>query len=365
MGNTNTTLRDSYSNTQELIEINKLSQQYLSILFNDDPHATQDYDESRSDFMLRSRPSMWLYDKLTYEQKKILVSEFYNISKELKNKLLNTNGKLKYLQQYEIAYTDCGGVSKYSSISLNFRPPNTSHKFNEDDKYRYSATTATAVGGGRGIDVETQQLLRKVSALEAEVLELKKISSVRCTETQPDTTARMAPYITSVDLNDKEEVIEQKNVDIIKRFAYKLVDWDNNLCGGMGPNIPFPYGCKSSFYYKDMIENAIKGISFDKISLLTTINELYKDIIEIETNCYISKNMNESEALLRLNEVFIKYSENNHIVNITSRFIPNILGVRGESSRCGHTQWFGVDNYISLIKTRICIFQEFYSNIHI
>ena len=73
MGNTNTTLRESYSNTQELIEINKLSQKYLSILFKDDPHATRDFDESRSDFMLRSRPSIYLYDKLTFEQKKISV----------------------------------------------------------------------------------------------------------------------------------------------------------------------------------------------------------------------------------------------------------------------------------------------------
>ena len=38
--------------------------------------------------------SLYLFDKLTFEQKKILVSEFYNISQELKYKILNTNDKL-------------------------------------------------------------------------------------------------------------------------------------------------------------------------------------------------------------------------------------------------------------------------------
>ena len=355
MGNTNTTLRESYSNTQELIEINKLSQKYLSILFKDDPHATRDFDESRSDFMLRSRPSIYLYDKLTFEQKKILVSEFYNINKELKNKLLNTNDKLKYLQQYEIAYTDCGGVSQYQTIHLNYRPPNTSHKFNDDKKYGYAA--------GGGVDTETRELLRKISALEAEVSKLKRISHTQ----GAGATTRVVPNLTSDDLfceKKQEQANEQTNDDIIKRFAYKLVDWDGHLCSGVGQNIHFPYGCKSPVHYKDMIEDAI-SVSFDKKLLLTTINELYKDVVDIETNCYISKNMNDSEALLRLNEVFIadKYDKNNHIVNIISRFIPSILGVKGESHRSGGTQWFGVENYISLIKTRICIFQEFYSNI--
>jgi hypothetical protein len=377
MGNTSTAVRESYSNTQELIEINKLSQKYLSILFKDDPHATRDYDESRSDFMFRSRPSMYLYDKLTFEQKKILVSEFYNINKELKNKLLNNVGKLKYLQQYEIAYTDCGGVSQYPSISLNYRPSNTSHKFNDDVKYGYSAGFGAAAGGGGGcVNTEMQELLRKVSALEAEVSDLKSASSAQGVGTHMGSTTRKAthqPLFDPITHDDnytiflgetmREKSFEQKNYDNIKRFTDKLVDWDNNICGGSGAIL---YGCKSPVYYKDMIEDTIRGISFDKKSLLTIINELYKDVVDIETDCYISKYTNEAmnEALLRLNEVFItdKYYKNIHIVNITNRFIPSMLGVLTPESRCGRLV-FGVDNYIRLIKTRICIFQEFYSNI--
>jgi len=377
MGNTSTTLRESYSNTQELIEINKLSQKYLTILFKDDPHATRDYDESRSDFMFRSRPSMYLYDKLTFEQKKILVSEFYNINKELKNKLLNNVGKLKYLQQYEIAYTDCGGVSQYSSIRLDYSPPNTSHKFNDDNKYGYSAGGGGGGGGGdRGVDANMQELLRKVSALEAEVSELKSTSSAQGVGTSGGNTNRRATHQPLFDptINDnnytiflgkipQEEFTEQKNYDNIKRFTDKLVDWDNNICGGSGAIL---YGCKSSVHYKDLIEDTIRGISFDKNTVLTIINELYKDVVDIETDCYISTYTNEAmnEALLRLNEVFIadKYYKNIHIVNITNRFIPSMLGVLTPESRCGRLV-FGVDNYIRLIKTRICIFQEFYSNI--
>ena len=97
MFNLNTLERESYSSTQELIEINKLTQQYLTLLFKDDNLAIRDYDESREDFLFRTRPSIYLFDKLTFEQKKILVSEFYNINQELKYKILNTKDKLKYL----------------------------------------------------------------------------------------------------------------------------------------------------------------------------------------------------------------------------------------------------------------------------
>ena len=53
MGNSNTSERESYSSTPELIEINKLAQQYLILLFKDDNLAIRDYDESREEFMFR------------------------------------------------------------------------------------------------------------------------------------------------------------------------------------------------------------------------------------------------------------------------------------------------------------------------
>jgi hypothetical protein len=95
------------------------------------------------------------------------------------------------------------------------------------------------------------------------------------------------------------------------------------------------------------------------------INDLYIEIDNVEINCYKLKTINESEAMLILNEIIIKdkYYKNNKINNITEKFIPNTLGVRGETNRNGQTSWYGVDNYISLIKQRINIFKEFYSNI--
>jgi hypothetical protein len=85
MGNSNTSESIIY-NTEELIEINKLAQQCLAKLFKDDYLAVRNYDESKEDFMFRTRPSMYLFDKLKIEQKKILVSEFQNIMTDLKYK---------------------------------------------------------------------------------------------------------------------------------------------------------------------------------------------------------------------------------------------------------------------------------------
>jgi hypothetical protein len=67
-----------------------------------------------------------------------------------------------------------------------------------------------------------------------------------------------------------------------------------------------------------------------------------------------------------LNEIFIKdkYYKNSSIIQITEKFIPQTLGVRGETLRHGPTLWVGVDNYISLIKQRISIFIEFYYNVN-
>jgi hypothetical protein len=346
MGNSNTSERESYSSTQELIEINKLAQQYLILLFKDDNLAIRDYDESREDFMFRTRPSIYLFDKLTFEQKKILVSEFYNINQELKYKILNTKDKLKYLQHYELSYKQCGGVSKYSSTaSGNFNPDYLKLE-QENERLK--------------VEIERLKLEnknRQPSEMKYEELfgNDPLFSNAKNCNRQPIEMKYEELFSSG---NTQQNKMKYK--EIIKLCAYKLADWDNYICG----NIPRTLVNKSPVYYKDMLEDNLNElISIN--DLLMIINDLYIEIDNVEINCYKLKTINESEAMLILNEIIIKdkYYKNNKINNITEKFIPNTLGVRGETNRNGQTSWYGVDNYISLIKQRINIFKEFYSNI--
>ena len=349
MGNTNTTLRDSYSNTQELIEINKLSQKYLSILFKDDPHATRDFDESRSDFMLRSRPSIYLYDKLTFEQKKILVSEFYNINQELKYKILNTKDKLKYLQHYELSYKQCGGVSKYTNIaSVNLNP----------DYLKLEQEIERLKLENKRLKLKNEN--RQPSEMKYEELFGNEplFSNAKNRNRQPSEMKHEELFSNSKNCNRQPNKIKYE--EIIKLCAHKLAEWDNYICG----NIPRTLVYKSPVYYKDLLEDNLNELIIIN-DLLMIINDLYIEIDNVEINCYKLKIINESEAMLMLNEIIIKdkYYKNNKIINITEKFIPNTLGVRGETTRSGAHWWYGVDNYISLIKQRVIIFREFYSNI--
>lgn len=346
MGNSNTSERESYSSTQELIEINKLAQQYLILLFKDDNLAIRDYDESREDFMFRTRPSIYLFDKLTFEQKKILVSEFYNINQELKYKILNTKDKLKYLQHYELSYKQCGGVSKYSStVSVNFNPDYLKLE-QENERLK--------------VEIERLKLEnknRQPSEMKYEELfgNDTLFSNAKNCNRQP-TEMKYEELFSSG--NNQQNKMKYK--EIIKLCAHKLADWDNNICG----NIPRTLVNKSPVYYKDMLEDNLNELIIIN-DLLMIINDLYIEIDNVEINCYKLKTINESEAMLMLNEIIIKdkYYKNNKINNITEKFIPNTLGVRGETTRSGAHWWYGVDNYISLIKQRVIIFREFYSNI--
>jgi hypothetical protein len=342
MGNSNTSERESYSSTQELIEINKLTQQYLTLLFKDDNLAIRDYDESREDFMFRTRPSIYLFDKLTFEQKKILVSEFYNINQELKYKILNTKDKLKYLQHYELSYKQCGGVSKYTNIaSVNL---NLDYLKLEQEIER--------------LKVENERLKLDKTIKQPKEMKYEELfgndelfSNAKNCNRQP----------TEELFGNGKKTPNKKNYhDNIKLCAHKLADWDNNICG----NIPRTLVYKSPVYYKDMLEASLNKLD-NNLEIMMLINDLYIEFDNVEINCYKLKTINESEAILMLNEIIIKdkYYKNNNINNITEKFIPNTLGVRGETTRSGAHWWCGVDNYISLIKQRIIIFREFYSNI--
>lgn len=352
MGNSNTSERESYSSTQELIEINKLAQQYLILLFKDDNLAMRDYDESREEFMFRTRPSIYLFDKLTFEQKKILVSEFYNINQELKYKILNTKDKLKYLQHYELSYKQCGGVSKYSSIaSVNLNPDYL--KLEQENER---------------LKVEIERLKLDKTIKQPKEMKYEELFGNEPLFSNATNRNRQPTEMKHEELFGHDELFSSGNTqqnkmkyeEIIKLSAYKLADWDNYICG----NIPRTLVNKSPVYYKDMLEDNLNElISIN--DLLMIINDLYIEIDNVEINCYRLKTINESEAMLMLNEIVIKdkYYKNNKINNITEKFIPNTLGVRGETNRNGQTSWYGVDNYISLIKQRIIIFREFYSNI--
>jgi len=342
MGNSNTSERESYSSTQELIEINKLTQQYLTLLFKDDNLAIRDYDESMEEFIFRTRPSIYLFDKLTFEQKKILVSEFYNINQELKYKILNTKDKLKYLQHYELSYKQCGGVSKYTNIaSVNL---NLDYLKLEQEIER--------------LKVENERLKLDKTIKQPKEMKYEELfgndelfSNAKNCNRQP----------TEELFGNGKKTPNKKNYhDNIKLCAHKLADWDNNICG----NIPRTLVYKSPVYYKDMLEASLNKLD-NNLEIMMLINDLYIEFDNVEINCYKLKTINESEAILMLNEIIIKdkYYKNNNINNITEKFIPNTLGVRGETTRSGAHWWCGVDNYISLIKQRIIIFREFYSNI--
>ena len=350
MGNLNTLERESYSSTQELIEINKLTQQYLTLLFKDDNLAIRDYDESREDFLFRTRPSIYLFDKLTFEQKKILVSEFYNINQELKYKILNTKDKLKYLQYYELSYKQCGGVSKYTNIaSVNLNPDYLKlEKENERLK------------------LENEKL--KFKNRQPSEMKYEELFGNDPLFSNAKNHNRQPSEIKHEELFGHDELFSSGNTqpnkknydDNIKLCAHKLADWDNYICG----NIPRTLVYKSPVYYKDMLEASLNKLD-NNLEIMMLINNLYIEIDNIEINCYKLKTINESEAMLMLNEIIIKdkYYKNNKINNITEKFIPNTLGVRGETTRSGAHWWYGVDNYISLIKQRVIIFREFYSNI--
>ena len=349
MGNSNTSERESYSSTPELIEINKLAQQYLILLFKDDNLAIRDYDESREEFMFRTRPSIYLFDKLTFEQKKILVSEFYNINQELKYKILNTKDKLKYLQHYELSYKQCGGVSKYTNIaSVNLNP----------DYLKLEQEIERLKLENKRLKLKNEN--RQPSEMKYEELFGNEplFSNAKNRNRQPSEMKHEELFSNSKNCNRQPNKIKYE--EIIKLCAHKLAEWDNYICG----NIPRTLVYKSPVYYKDMLEyNLNELISIN--DLLMIINDLYIEIDNVEINCYKLKIINESEAMLMLNEIIIKdkYYKNNKIINITEKFIPNTLGVRGETTRSGAQWWCGVDNYISLIKQRIIIFREFYSNI--
>ena len=349
MGNSNTSERESYSSTQELIEINKLTQQYLTLLFKDDNLAIRDYDESREDFLFRTRPSIYLFDKLTFEQKKILVSEFYNINQELKYKILNTKDKLKYLQHYELSYKQCGGVSKYTNIaSVNLNP----------DYLKLEQEIERLKLENKRLKLKNEN--RQPSEMKYEELFGNEplFSNAKNRNRQPSEMKHEELFSNSKNCNRQPNKIKYE--EIIKLCAHKLAEWDNYICG----NIPRTLVYKSPVYYKDMLEDNLNELIIIN-DLLMIINDLYIEIDNVEINCYKLKIINESEAMLMLNEIIIKdkYYKNNKIINITEKFIPNTLGVRGETTRSGAHWWCGVDNYISLIKQRIIIFREFYSNI--
>ena len=331
MGNSNSSGKETYSSNQELIEINKLAQQYLTLLFKDDNLAIRDYHESKEEFMFRARPSVYLFDKLTFEQKKILVSEFYNISQELKYKILNTNDKLKYLQNYEILYKQSGGVSKYLNNSVNLNQYNSK--------------------------LENEKLKLENEKLKLEI----KIKQLDKTINNPNKTNYEELFVNGDTINsEKQQPNKIKYAELIKICAHKLADWDSNVFGNIPRNLVY----KSPVHYKDMLEDILNTlISID--DLLTIINDLYIEIEGVEKNCYNLKTINETQLLENLNQIFCKdkYDKNNNIIKITEKFIPTTLGVRGETLRHGPTLWNGVDNYITLIKQRITIFREFYCNL--
>jgi hypothetical protein len=365
MGNSNTSERETHSSNQELIEINKLAQQYLTLLFKDDTLATREYDESKEEFLFRSRPSMYLFDNLTFEQKKILVSEFYNINQELKYKNLNTKDKLKYLQHYLLLYKQCHGVSKYSNgTSLNLNSDFLRLE-KENEKLKVENERLKLEKENERLKAENERLKLEIKNREPNTMNYEELFD----DTEPFSNVKKQPNTMNYEelfddtepfSNVKKQPTKINYDDIIKITAHKLAEWDNYMC----INIPRNIIIKSPVYYKDMLEDNINK-SDDNLLIESIINDLYIEIDNIGINCYTLKNINESQAMLMLNQIFIKdkYYKNNKINNIIANFIPNALGVRGETNRNGHTTWYGLDNYISIIKQRINIFREFYCKI--
>ncbi len=352
MGNSNTSEKETYSSTQEVIEINKLVQQYLSILFKDDNLAIRDYNESMEEFMFRSRPSIYLFDKLTFEQKKILVNEFYNINQELKYKLLNTKDKLKYLQQYELAYKQCGGVTKYSNnTGLNLNIYNSKL---ENERLKLENERLKLENEALKLDIKIKKS-PEVSVINTPLFSNTKNNNIKSTELE---------YEKIFENNIFNDIKKQTNKinyhEIIKIYAHKLADWDNNVFGNIPRNLVY----KSPVHYKDMLEYIINNkLNIDYLLIL--ICDLYNEIDNLEKKCYQLNIINESELMLMLNEIIIKdkYYKNSNIIQITEKFIPQTLGVRGETLRHGPTLWSGVENYVRIIKQRISIFIEFYHNV--
>jgi hypothetical protein len=98
--------------------VNSLVTQYLERIFGR-RRTSQDYNpatstETEDAWLRRVDPAKWVEERLSQDQRLLLVQEFPAIASELKDKRLITPDSFgKYLNNYQVAYERSGGTSKY------------------------------------------------------------------------------------------------------------------------------------------------------------------------------------------------------------------------------------------------------------
>ena len=103
------------------MELNKLVQKYLRLLVADTmERETEGWtEEERLQFVKRARPSKYIFERMTPQQKRILVQNFPAINAELKNyQFIDADFLLEYLRKYQEAFDNTGGVSRLSRNNI-------------------------------------------------------------------------------------------------------------------------------------------------------------------------------------------------------------------------------------------------------
>lgn len=98
------------------IEVNRLVQSYLSQMFNDNPNLKKNFMETDQQWEQRKYPTRFIFNELSQDDKKLLITQYPAIKSELSQvAVLTPEYFLNFLKNYKVALEKSGGVSKFSA----------------------------------------------------------------------------------------------------------------------------------------------------------------------------------------------------------------------------------------------------------